>query len=609
MQLARTREGAWTHQRDARTVTTPSWTLTTLVSATAALGVVLVVHGFVPGLVTNAPWDYLLEGDMRCLGHMGASAFTSWCNAFGQPQGYPFLSSGPIVYLGWAVMKTTGMNSYGAYLLAGAAFDAIALAGAYGLLRMLGVRPLTALIAGVAYLISPTVVGMNAFGGTFSGVALLPAYALVDLVVMRVFQLGRTNAIAGAVIAYSAAKTFALFMDGYSFVFWSLISAALWLTCIADKDLTRHRRVWALASVLGAHIVAVGSYSLYAPKVSMTSSLEVFRSMGLDVTTLFLPSHYVWGADLFGLATDHTDLWGDGSNATYNYLGIVCVGLAVFAAVTTWRRKHVVPFIAAGAIALILSLGPSLKVSDVRGPASRTPTVQSYLMPADAATADLPWARGYHAPALEQMRATYRWSAVTRLVLILLAALAVDQLRWRRSRFVASAVAVAALLELTPNVPRLLSEYRDHHRSRSAMTTAVVADLDAATMDGEVAFFISSDGTYNDYLANYLVPSAHLVALNAGGDKNSALASTSWPPSIDKLAQPGASRDRVAEALRSKAVDVAILPYFHLRWAAYEWPPTETSRVAALRRFAPILSDRRFETRRYRWFATVRLSR
>ena len=94
-------------------------------------------------------------------------------------RGYPFLTSGPIVFLGSGLMWSTGIGSYAAYVLSGAVFDALALAGAYGLMRMLGVRPMVALGGAVIYLTVATVVGLDGFGGTFTGITLLPALALL----------------------------------------------------------------------------------------------------------------------------------------------------------------------------------------------------------------------------------------------------------------------------------------------------------------------------------------------------------------------------------------------------------------------------------------------
>jgi hypothetical protein len=580
------------------------------VAGAVALAVVLLVHGFVPGLITDGPWDYLLEGDMRCLDQLGAHALTSWCHAYGQPLGYPFLSSGPLAFAGWAFMEVTGLGSYAGYLFAGALFDATALAGGYGLLRTLGTGRVVALIGALAYLLSPTVVGMGGFGGTFSGVALLPAYALLDLWLIRAFERGDRTVIAMVAAGYVAAKTCALFMDGYSFVFWALISAALWAWPVLRPGVAMRRRIVQAGTVVGASAVAVASYWLYVPAVADASPMDVFRSMGLDLSTLVLPTHYVWVFDLVGATSDHTTLWGDGTNSAYNYVGVVGLGLAGVGLVMLRRRPQVVALAAAGAIAFGLSLGPSLKIDDVRGPAQTQPTSQSYMMPTGRATVDFPWYRVYRVPGVANMRATYRWSAVTRFALVVLAALAVDRLMRRtRWRMAAGALAVLALVETAPNVPLLVSEHRDFYDSRGAMRASVVGDLQAATRPGESVFFLSPDGIYNDYLANFLVPTARLTSFNAGGDKNALLTRDAWPRPIAAVSRPQVDAGDVVRALESGDVDVVIAPLFHLRWAAYSWPPPQSGRRAARRRFARLVDDPRLNARVYPWFTTLRLPR
>jgi hypothetical protein len=585
--------------------------LSTLAAGIALLALVLLVHGFLPGLVNDGPWNYLLEGDMRCLREMGTEALSSWCNWYGIPRGYPFLSSGPIVWTGWALMYGTGMGSYPAFLITSAGFDAIALAGGYGLMRMLGAGRAVALGTATAYLIAPTTVGMGAFGGTFTGFALLPAYALADLAAMRAVAKGGGRLVAAAIAGYALVRTFALFLDGYSFVVSALLSTLLWLQWLVREPVDGRRRALGAATLIGSNLVAFVLYTLYTPDFHAANPLEIFRSMGLDVTTLVLPTNWLWGPDVVGATRDYAGLWGDGSNAAFNYVGIACVALAVLAVLTRFRERHVAAFAAAGLIALVLALGPSLKIGETRPVPAGIPTYESYLMPAGTAAIDFPWDGLFTGlPGLEDMRAVYRWSGLVRLALIVLAGLAIDRLaRTPRRRVLAGVLAAVAVAEIAPNVPRLLDGYRAHYENRAELNADVVRDLERATERGERAFFLSTDGSYIDYLANYLAPTMEVRAFNAGGDKNSALAQAAWPAPVVVMANPARTPDDVLNALTSGGVGVVIAPYFHLRGATYAWPPGDAERTAAQRAFAPILEDPRFDVERYPWFATVRLRR
>jgi hypothetical protein len=132
----------------------------------------------------------------------------------------------------------------------------------------------------------------------------------------------------------------------------------------------------------------------------------------------------------------------------YNYVGVICVALACAAIAARHRQPYVVALALAGVIGLLLSFGPALKLNNVRGPSSDMPTSTSYLLPISEATAELPWDSIYKVPGLAQMRAKYRWSAVTRLALIVLAAVAVEWLLTRgRSRIFVIGVASAAIIE------------------------------------------------------------------------------------------------------------------------------------------------------------------
>jgi hypothetical protein len=583
--------------------------LAALVLALPALLFVLFVHGFLPGYASDAPTTYLSEGSIECLNDLGASALWSWCHDYGEPLGYPLLTGGPVLALGALVMYLPGVDAGGAYLLASAIFLAIALAGGYALLRRLGAGPLVALGAATAFLLAPTVLGLRSFGGTFFGFALLPAYAYADLLAFDAVGRARGRALVLAVLGYGAVKTAALFMDGYSFIAANLVSAALLVSWLLSADATARRRVGAVALFLLANLVALALYTLYVPGTYEPNPIEIFRAMGLDVVTLVAPTEWNWTAAKLNYASDHRDLWGDGTNSAFNYVGFVCVALAVVYLLTRPRQPAALGLAAAGLVALVLALGPSLKLDDAKPPASGPITFQSYLMPEGQAVADLPWAKVFTAlPGLESMRATYRWYAVTRLALIVLAALAIAALlrAGGRRRWLALALAAIGLIELLPNVPLYTQTARAHHRQIAAMQGSAGAEVRDATRSGERAFFLNYDGTHNDFLANYLAASADLRAYNAGGDKNSILATGQWPPEVGALAAANVNADALAQAFEAGNLDVVVAPFFHLRWSSYAWPPAPADRTGAEKAFAPMLRDPRFEVDRRRWIATIR---
>ena len=506
-------------------------------------------------------------------------------------------------------MYLPGVGASGAYLLAGGAFLALALAGGYGLLRRLGAGASIALVASAAFLLTPTVLGLRAFGGTFFGFALLPAYAWVDLVAFDAIGRSRGRALVLAVVGYGLVKTGALFMDGYSFVAANLVSVALLVSWLVTAQAPARRRIGVVAAFAVTNLAALGLYMLYVPGTYEPNPIEIFRAMGLDVVTLIAPTEWNWSAAKLNYTSDHRDLWGDGTNSAYNYVGFACLALALAYLARGPRRPAALALAAAGLIAFVLAIGPSVKFDDAKPVTSGPISSVSYLMPADNAVVDLPWASAFtKLPGLKAMRATYRWYAVTRLALIVLAALALTALLRRGGRWRWAALALAALgiVELMPNVPLSTSTARAHHRQISAMQSSAGAEVRSATRSGERAFFLNYDGTHNDFIANYLASSADLRAYNAGGDKNALLAAEHWPPEISPLSAADVDPDAVDRAFAAGRLDVVIAPFFHLRWSSYAWPPTTADRTASAKAFARVLADPRFEIDRHRWIATIR---
>ena len=480
-------------------------------------------------------------------------------------------------------MYLPGVDSLGAVIAAQLAFVALGMAGAYGLMRRMGAGPWVALGTATVWGISPTLIGLQGFGGTFAGYALLPAYAWLDLVVMD--AVGARRRLVPLLAAYVFVRTGALFMDGYSFVASGLVGVALWVAWLVPRG---RPRLLGLAVLVGANLVAVVLYRLYVPLDYEVQPPELVRAMSLDLVTVLLPSNYIWFASKLGLEADHARLWGDTTNAMFNYAGFVGLALAAWYLVRHRRSPVPVALALAGVVALVLALGPVIKF-DVVPPGG----AGGYNMPASAAPA-LPWGSAIDdVPGIESIRATYRWFAVTRMALILLAGLAIAELArgpGRRRQVLAVVLAGVAVVEVLPTLPLFERVYRVHYEDRVAVRAEVVSDLDRATRDGERVFFLSYDGRHNDFLANYLAAATGLRAYNAGGDKNSVYAAKAWPPEVQALAAPSPPPEAVEQALRSGKVDVVVLPSFHLQENSSAWPPSPQQQAAAKQAFEPIAS-------------------
>ena len=266
--------------------------------------------------------------------------------------------------------------------------------------------------------------------------------------------------------------------------------------------------------------------------------------------------------------------WGDGQNANWNYIGWIAVVLALVCVVRYRRRPWIVPLAVVAVGTLVLSLGPSLKVDERREIARPDPvTIDWYLMPAEASTAPLPTEWLFrNVPGVDFMRATYRWASVTRMVLVVLAAVALSALARGRglpARAVLAAVALLGFVEVMPDLPTVVAEHVENERSRVAFQEDAMAELKDMTTDGETVLFLPFGNTY---LANILVPEAGLRSYNVAGDKNVELAVERRPPLISSIVERGYPRDVLA-AFGDESLDAVVLPHYSLRWDADLWPP------------------------------------
>jgi hypothetical protein len=572
----------------------------------AGLAAIAAAQGLLPGMVFSGSINYFGEGSVRCTHDLGLHAFTAWCHAMGEPAGFPLLTGGPLIMLAALLMYLPGVDSLGAFLAAQVVFDVVAVAGTSALMRRLGTGPWIALGTAVAWCLSPTVIGLEAFSGTWVGYVLLPTYAWLDLVVMDALAGQRGRRLGLLLVAYVAVRTGALFMDGYSFVASALVSGCLWLGWLLARGTPARRRLAGVAALTAANLVAVVAYSLYRPVGFTTDSLETFRALGVDLITLVTPSNAIWFASKSGIAANYAGLWGDTSNAMFNYVGYAGLGLAVWYLSRNLRARVPVTLAAAGVIALVLSLGPALKV-DV----DRTPAPGVYSMPQGQAP-ELPWAQAFvKLPGLRSMRATYRWFGVSRMVLMVLAGLGLAELArgpGRRRRFGVLLLAGLATIEVLPTVPVFVRGYRDNYQDRAQVQREISAPLNHLTRPQERAFFLSYDGMHNDFLGSYLASAGRLRAYNASGDKNVGFSMSRWPAEIRGISGAGVRPPAVEHALRSGKVDVVIAPFFQMTLNSAQWPPSAETEGAARAAFAPLLHARGLRVKRTRWFATIRLT-
>ena len=401
-----------------------------------------------------------------------------------------------------------------------------------------------------------------------------------------------------------ASTSFLVLLDGYGFVM-----AAVSSVIVVAWNVVRSPRRWIGWSAVGVMGLAFGLAVLVhrtsLPEASSwdRSSIGLFRSMGADLVTLVLPTNVQWWAGWAPLRAAPNLLWGDESNSSFNYLGLLILVLAVVGLLVGVRRGlHVVVQVAAvGLVALVFSLGPSLKINEIRGPLPSPVTYKSYLMEPDAAVIELPTTWLYeNAPGFDMMRTPYRWVNVTRFGVLLLAATGARWL-WRRSdrptsRVAVVAVCALAVLEVAPNVPARLEKYTASGATIESFTSDVVDPLGRVVPPGTRVVFAPASTGRNDFLAAFVASTLNLSAYNAAGDKVVRTAEQGWPDPVRRLLVDGGDfSDAALDVLREDLVDAVVIPLFDLRRSVAVWPPSQEQAHRRQVALEDVLADERLD--------------
>ena len=253
-----------------------------------------------------------------------------------------------------------------------------------------------------------------------------------------------------------------------------------------------------------------------------------------------------------------------------------------------WRALAI-----AGGLALVLSLGPALKVYDVA-----VPIPVPYDVPERLTTLPLPPLRWLYesAPGFNDMRATYRWFIATRFVLIFGGGLALAALYRRpgRNARVATIVIAAVLVaETIPDIPENVRLRRLSADQTHDIRAAILPEARRLIRRDELVLALPVSG--NDFLTFAIIPTTGARSYNVGIDKNVQLSVLSWPATvratIDRFGAPSEA-DTVCQAFSEHVLDALVLPYFDLFASTFTWPPSQESIDVARTRAAQLGEER-----------------
>ena len=554
--------------------------LITLLSVLLIVGIVM-IYGLIPyRYISNLNINYLAIGQGQSL---ALSGFNIMLPDMGYPYGAPVVFGLPFTMVQAGIISLFGTDAYLGFILASILFIAVAVAGCVGLMRSLGVSLPVALLFTFIFYSQSFIWRHGGYGQLMFAFAFMPVYLLIDKVFLdRLYQRDRKwYRLIPFILLYFAAKTFSFFMDGYSFIMWSVASGLIFLW-YAAKMLPRRVFLQIIIGFLVLGAASAAAYVLYVRYLPgsdnfYVASIDVFRSMSADVYTLLVPIQLPATLESIfkiGPIYNMNQFYGDGSNVLWNYLGYsLLISLIGYLLVRRAKSAFEKGLLAAGAIAFIMALGPSIKINDQRvTPQTGTVTAQDYIMSPEQATIDLGTGFIYtNVPGINIMRAVYRWLLLPKVVLAIAAALFFEELLRRRRLVISGILTALLLIEFLPNFAELDRSYQQNFSYMEAFNQDVIEPLREYIKPGDRLLFTFTD---TDYLVSYIVPMLDAISYNVGGDKNNAIAWAHWPQEVREIRRETNITENVTRLLTTDQLDWFVIPLFNLRWDANRWPPS-----------------------------------
>lgn len=539
---------------------------------------ILTVFKVLPGHAPSAQYVMSDATYAECM-YKARSLDIEGCRNFGFPRGSPKTFGLPVSALG-SYLGEDGTVAISSILAVYAGFLLIAYVSAILLFKRIAGTTRLAILGAILYLGSVSIHKYMEYGALGLGIALIPCYLLIDLHFLDSLSSASRVRKAAWFIASVAARTFAIFLDGYSFLFSAgLAAACLTLSPLIHKNLRLSTHAFFLY-VLACGIAAM-AYKGYFPSDALGSTnLNGFRAQGVDTYGLISPQPDSMYSRWFGIGTkiDPLITYSDGSSSHGLFLGYawLLALLALAALFSTTRRllkkQHVAPILLVGFVSLLLSLGPSLKFKSFRDVPAESITSSHYQMPESAALMPLPTAWIYqNIPGIKTARALVRWLSLTRLAITLLIVLAIIALIENKRFFLALGITTLALLEILPDFKTYMDSGKFAYARAYTLYYDYPASLRPYVKAGERALFLELHPRPggNQYSVNTLCTRASLFCYNTGGDKASVLVQRHWP--IDVLDARNLRHTDIAvkRIFESKLADVVIIPYFDLKLSAY----------------------------------------
>ena len=547
----------------------------TLLLLVGAWCLMLVVHGAVPFLLTptlgQAVWS---TGFSQSFANQ--SLWAIHATNFGAPEPAAMAFGLPGAWLAGLFIRF-GLQPPDAYSAMVASWMTLALVSAYALARHFSVKPPLAVLAAMGWMSMPVTWAHAGYSMLSIGIALLPLYFLCAVILLA--QCARLD---GEVVGsgyvwwwvYPLVCVLAVFMDGYSFMFFAvgatLLAGWWWLRTDAAG-----RKKLALVA-LPLHLISLlAAYLLYGAFVGKSgypaAPLDFFRGWGADLTFFAVPTRGIhWLPDAMGWSQVRSEqrYFGDAS------VWVTTFAIPVILAGTwaAWRaRTHRITLglLLVAIFGFYMALGPSIKLNSVKPEGAS----MGQLMPADVALA--PTGSGFlseNLPGFNNMRASYRWTALGVLGAWGLLVLSLSARHGRVTQLIGASLMGVVILF---NLPDLPDKWTKDAKSRAMffqIETDLVDDMRGLLREGDRVAFLP---WRNDFLVNYLAARLNIVSYNIGGDKNLESAREHWPTTMRGFVMGQTDprfATRAALVLATREADAVVLPYIDMAHAASKWP-------------------------------------
>ena len=554
------------------------------------LAFLAVTHGALPVLNARALNQV---GIAKCAAESG-NIFATSCEQIGYPIGFSPLVGFPVqVFLAflYKYLSVPLIDGIQIFTLLCLTLGFIAL---FSMVRTYTGSTVAAVTSALVFYSSPFLLGMSNFSWLYYGFLLFPFYVAVSLYLFRHIResLADLNVLklVAAAIAQVALFGFVILMDGYSFVM-ALITVGVFYTGFLiwrASPISLAKRVL-IFSVYGGLLVLPGilySFFVFSSPNEFTTPTDFLRGEGIDLVTVVIPTQrwlFASWLDLGPSSWNSYAFYGDGLNANLNFLGIAtllaaAVGFVLILRKPSNRRVIAGLFAVVFIIGFVFSLGPSLKVHNVRQNESLAQvTYSDYLMPADDATLTLPTQPLFKLPVINTMRATYRWQLMSRFAIVIFVGFLIARVAGKKPLLI---LLVAFLIVENTAATAIDGQdrYSLNRTQYNSFNTEVVDELRPYIQDTDKILFLPAQ---NDFLIARIIPFTGGYTYNIFFDKEVARIRPQQPPSIVEAERKFGKGDLTAEDVRDLfdegLVDKVIFTYFNLRWDSYWWPPAQST--------------------------------